>query len=291
MDVPVMIANGAHDGPCLLLISGIHGAEYNPIESNIRLQGMLKTENLHGAVISCVVTNIGAFNTRTTFVNPIDGKDVGSRFPGREDGTISDKVAWVIYNEMIKKSDYVVDMHGGDFIEDLRPMTIQLVTGNAELDGKIAQMVRCFGGTYTLLRGGERLQGGPAGEATLLGKPAFIVESGRVGTIEESDVGFYIDGLTNMMKLLEMIPGKAKMQNHTILPKARLVTLRRGGLWHPIEKVGSIVSAGQLLGRVTDVFGEIVEEVRSPVKGVVLFHVTAPPQKAGDAPLWLGEFE
>ena len=129
IDLPIMITNGTHDGPCLLLISGIHGAEYNPIESNIRFQKLLKPDELHGAVISCTVTNVGAFNQGTTFINPIDGKDISSKFPGKEDGTVSEKIAWVVFNEMIKKCDYMIDMHGGDFIEDLRPMTIQLVTG------------------------------------------------------------------------------------------------------------------------------------------------------------------
>lgn len=291
IDLPIMITNGAHDGPVLLLISGIHGAEYNPVESNIRFQQMLKPEELHGAVISCTVTNVGAFNTRTTFINPIDGKDISSNFPGKEDGTISEKVAWVVNNEMIKKCDYMIDMHGGDFIEDLRPMTIQLVTGEKSIDDQIAQMVRCFAGQYTLLRFKERLGSSPAGTAALMGKPSFIVESGRVGTIDESDVKFYLDGLTNMLKLLKMLPGEAKMHDHTILQKARLVMLKRGGIWHPKKLVSEKFEKGDLLGVVTDVFGETVEEVKASMHGVVLFHVTAPAQKAGDAPMWLGEFE
>jgi len=291
INLPVMITNGVHDGPCLLLVSGIHGAEYNPIESNIRFQKSLKAEELHGAVISCIVTNIGAFNTRTTFINPIDGKDISSSFPGKENGTISEKVAWVVHNELIEKCDYMIDMHGGDFIEDLRPMTIQLVTGEKELDEKIAQMARCFGGEYNLLRFKDRLGSSPAGTAALVGKPSFIVESGRVGTINESDVKFYLDGLTNLLKLLEMIPGKPTLHDHRTLPKARLIMLKRGGIWHPIKLVGSLFEQDELLGTVTDVFGEIVEEVRAPMRGVVLFHVTAPAQKAGDAPMWLGEFE
>lgn len=112
-----------------------------------------------------------------------------------------------------------------------------------------------------------------------------------MGTIDESDVAFYLDGLTNMCRLLKMIPGEPVLHDHKILPKARLVMLRRGGIWHPVKKVGSLIEEGQLLGTVSDVFGETIEEVRSPIRGVVLFHVTAPAQKAGDAPLWLGEFE
>ena len=131
----------------------------------------------------------------------------------------------------------------------------------------------------------------PAGTAALLGKPSFIVESGKVGTIDETDVKFYIDGLTNMLKLLNMIPGEAELHDHKILPKARLVMLRRGGIWHPVKRVGSLFEEGDLLGTLTDVFGETVEEVRAPMSGVVLFHVTAPAQKTGDAPMWLGEFQ
>src|SRR2546428_8069607 len=82
LEIPVAIANGKDDGPILFLNSGIHGSEYNPIEANIRLQKSFNPSNIKGAVISSIITNVPAFNSRTQYLNPIDGKNVNRLYPG-----------------------------------------------------------------------------------------------------------------------------------------------------------------------------------------------------------------
>ena len=122
LKIPVSLSNGYDNGPILFVNSGIHGSEYNPIEANIRLQQWIDVSKLKGAVLSSLITNLPAFNSRVQYVNPLDGKNVNRCLPGKSDGTISDRLANLLTKEFIALADYVLDLHGGDLIEDTWPI-------------------------------------------------------------------------------------------------------------------------------------------------------------------------
>src|SRR5579862_3781046 len=119
VQIPFSILNGAEDGPVVFLNSGSHGAEYCSIQANIEIQRTFDPSKLKGAIISSLITNIPSFNTRTPFLDPIDFKNVNRCFPGKSNGSMSERIAYAVMNEFIEKADYVFDMHGGDYVEDI----------------------------------------------------------------------------------------------------------------------------------------------------------------------------
>lgn len=287
IQIPVLITNGVEDGPVLFLNSGTHACEYSSIEANIRLQKLFDPREISGAIISSPITNIASFNNRTQYVNPIDGKNINTLFPGKKDGTISDRIAYVIFNEFIKKADVVIDLHGGDFIEDLYPMNILYLTGDPGFDEKMLTIDKCFSNDFFLTMTGS---GGIASESVNLKKPALTVEAGGLGQLKDEDTAYHVNGVINAMKYLNMIEGAPVLKDHKKVSKIHFVNLSHGGIWHSKARAGDIIAEGQTLGEVTDVFGEIIDRVIAPNDGVILFYMYPAAMHTGETVFVTGQF-
>jgi len=119
--IPVTVINGVNEGPVLALIAGIHGYEYPPILALQRLRFELDPAQISGAVILVHIANVPSFLKRTIYYNPYDWKNLNRVFPGKEKGTMSERIAFQITKEVIDKCDYLIDNHCGDGNEDLMP--------------------------------------------------------------------------------------------------------------------------------------------------------------------------
>ncbi len=119
--IPFTIIRGKTNGPVLALIAGVHGAEYPPIIALQRLRASFDTSSLRGTVIMVHVANMPSFLARTVYYSPADGKNLNRVFPGKTDGTLSERIAEAITREVIAHATHVLDLHCGDGNESLRP--------------------------------------------------------------------------------------------------------------------------------------------------------------------------
>src|SRR5260370_10587023 len=149
--IPITTVGGAGPGPPLALIAGNHGYEYPPILALQRLRTLIDPTKLKGTIIMVHVANMTSFLGRTVYFSPVDGKNLNRVYPGRRDGTVSERIAYAITNEVIDKADYVLDLHCGDGNEWLRPYVYQTVTGNQDLDQATAPLPLAFGIDHILL--------------------------------------------------------------------------------------------------------------------------------------------
>src|SRR6266852_9235831 len=138
--IPVTTIGGIRPGPVLALIAGNHGYEYPPILALQKLHTLIDPAKLRGTLILVHVANMPSFLARTVYFSPVDGKNLNRVYPGRRDGTASERIAYAITTEVIEKADYVLDLHCGDGNESLRPFVYQPVTGNPRMDGAMARM-------------------------------------------------------------------------------------------------------------------------------------------------------
>src|SRR6267143_7089927 len=143
--IPVTVIRGIKPGPVLALIAGTHGYEYSPILAMQRFPAKVDPRELAGTIIVVHVANMPSFLGRTVYFSPVDGKNLNRVYPGRKDGTVSERIAYAITTEVIEKVDYVLDLHCGDGNESLRPYVYQTVTGDKKMDGDIARLARAFG--------------------------------------------------------------------------------------------------------------------------------------------------
>ena len=127
LDVPVIEVSGDAPGPRLSVISGVHGCEYASMAGVRRwVSGLAEDPGrlLRGSVTVVPVVNVPAFWARTPFVVPEDGKNLNRCFPGSPDGTLAERLAFAVFDQVITGSDAVVDVHAGDLVEALEPFVM-----------------------------------------------------------------------------------------------------------------------------------------------------------------------
>src|SRR5579864_4574488 len=286
-NIPVVVVNGAKPGKVLALVSGAHGTEYVSIIAIEKLIAQLDPAQLTGTVILVPLVNIASFEQKVPHVNPIDNKSMNRFYPGKADGTQTERASYLITKQIVDRCDYLIDYHGGDLDESLRPYAYWGPTGHELQDHISKEMVLAFGLDHIIIWS-ERPTDPAAtryldNTATVRGKPSIVVEAGHAGTVETDDVALLVNGTLSTMRALRMLPGEPHLiENPVWIEKLSDVLADGPGIWYPLVKRGTYVSAGMKLGTITDYFGKVIAEPRAPVTGVVL-HVNAVPSlKKGD---------
>lgn len=285
--IAVAVVNGARPGPVLAVVSGAHGTEYASIVAVSKLIGRLDPAELSGTVILIPLVNVPSFEQKVPHVNPVDGKNMNRFYPGKAGGTQTERASFLITREVVEKSDHLIDLHGGDLDEDLRPYSYWTKTGNAKLDAFSREMVLAFGLDHIVIS--EDRPKDPAASrylentATARGKPSITVEAGRAGTVEPDDVAALVDGCLSVMRHLKMLAGAPTPVEHPVWIEAvKTAVSDEGGLFFPLVRRGAYVEKGMKLGYVTDAVGRSVFEARAPAAGVVLYICSVPSMKKGD---------
>jgi hypothetical protein len=286
--IPLTIVRGARPGPTLGLIAGTHGSEVAPILALQRVRGMLEPAQLAGTVILVHVANLPSFLKRTIYYSPVDGKNLNRVYPGKPDGTVSERIAYAITTEIIDRSDYLVDLHAGDGNESLRPYTYWNKLGlDARVDSLARDLALAFGHDHIVVDT-ERPKDPRASvytqnTAQLRGKPSLTTETGYLGVPAEEMIQRNVDGVFRLLRYLGMVPGPVELVSHPIwFERTEVLTSPATGVWHPVVERGEIVQAGTLIGYVTDFFGDRVAEVRAPFPGEMLYVVATPATTKGE---------
>src|SRR5216117_1125485 len=123
LSIPVAVFHGAKPGPVLALVAGAHGTEYTSIIALEKLIGTLNAAEISGTVIIIPLINIQSFEQKVPHVNPVDKKSMNRFYPGKIDGTQTERASYLITKEVVEKADYLIDLHGGDIDENLRPFS------------------------------------------------------------------------------------------------------------------------------------------------------------------------
>ena len=98
--LPVVILKGQEPGKVFTILAGVHGAELAPIIATQKLLKRINPSQLKGTLIILPITNVGAFYGYTPYINPIDKRNINRSFPGREDGSISEKIAFLLAQKL-----------------------------------------------------------------------------------------------------------------------------------------------------------------------------------------------
>ena len=286
-NIPVVVIQGAKPGPALALVSGAHGTEYVSIMAIEKLIQELDPSQISGAVILVPLINIQSFEQKVPHVNPVDNKSMNRFYPGKPDGTQTDRASYFITKEVVDRCDYLIDYHGGDLDESLRPYAYWGPTGREAQDRVSKEMVLAFGLDHIIIWH-ERPTDPNAtryldNTASVRGKPSIVVEAGYAGTVESDDVALLVNGTLSTMRALKMLPGEPHfIESPVWIEKLEDVIADGPGIWYPLVKRGAYVSAGMKLGYITDYVGNVIAEPRAPVSAIIL-HVNALPSlKKGD---------
>ncbi|HTQ85724.1 MAG TPA: M14 family metallopeptidase [Candidatus Solibacter sp.] len=285
--IPVIVFHGARPGPVLALVAGAHGTEYASIIALERVATILDPSQLAGTVVIVPLLNTASFEQKVPHLNPVDGKNMNRFYPGNAEGTQTERAALVITKEIVERSTYLIDYHGGDLDESLRPYTYWGPTGHAEQDRISKEMALAFGLNHIIIWRDRPAD--PAATkyldntAASRGKPSIVVEAGHAGTVESDDVNLLVTGTISTMRTLKMLEGPPlPIENPVWLEKTVDVTSEKTGIFYPLVLRSGYVAVGEKLGYVTDYFGNTIFVARAPVAGIVMHICSVPSMKQGD---------
>lgn len=285
--IPVTVIHGAKKGKVLALVAGVHGYEYPPILALYRLKKMIHPGSLTGTLVLVHIANIPGFQKRLVYYTPYDWKNLNRVFPGDPSGTLAQRIAYVLTEEVVKKCDFLIDMHCGDGNEALIPYNYWMLSDNKELDQISKKMVLAFGIKYIIIDKGRTKDISDskylANTAILLSKPAIITESGFLGGTDEKSITRNIDGILSVMRLFKMIPGKPVFVPEPVwIDQYEVIYSKWDGLFYPETEMGYYVSKGEKVGFITDYLGNITQELRAPFTGIMLYIIHTPPIVKGE---------
>jgi predicted deacylase len=284
--IPVAVVHGVRPGPVLAIVSGAHGTEYASIIAVEKLIGTLDAAQVSGTVILVPLVNRASFDQKVVHVNPVDGKSMNRFYPGKADGTQTERASYLITQQVVEPSDHLIDLHGGDLDESLRPYSYWTKTGREDQDRISREMVLAFG-LDRIIVSTDRPQDPAASRylentATTRLKPSITAEAGHAGTVEAEDVDALVRGSLGVMRYLRMLPGTPDgVRKPVWITSVATVTSEQPGIFYPLVKRGAAVAKDAPLGYVTDFFGQRIFEARAPVAGEVLYVCSVPSMAKG----------
>jgi predicted deacylase len=285
--VPFTIMRGRREGPVLALVAGTHGAEYVPIVALQRLRAAVDPAHLRGTLLLVHVANMPSFLGRTVYYSPADGKNLNRVFPGHAAGTLSERVADVITREIIARATHVIDLHGGDGNESLRPYTYWITSGDPAVAETARQMALAFGLERIVVDGSRPTD--PAASvylsntAVTRGTPALTTETGGLAVVDEESIALVERGVAGVMRYLGMRDdGPPPIAAPVWLHRSEVLRAGATGLFFPAVARAQTVAAGTLIGHISDVYGATVEEIRAPFAGEILYVIGTPPISKGE---------
>src|SRR5205809_1046924 len=225
--IPITIVRGAQPGPTLALIAGTHGSEVAPIVALQRVRAIVDPAALRGTVLIVHVANMPSFLGRTIYYSPIDGKNLNRVYPGKPDGTVSERIAYAITNQIIERADFLVDIHSGDGNESLRPYTYWSPLGlNARVDSIARDMALAWGSDHividTMRPRDVRASVYTQNTAQLRGKPALTTETGYLGIAAEDMVQRNVDGVFRLVLYVVATPAMSQGEPMGMIGEPRL---------------------------------------------------------------------
>lgn len=281
LEIPYVDVQGSRDGPHLTVIAGVHGAEYTSIAAVREFARRLDPTQVSGRITAVPLVNPPSFWARSPFVVPADGKNLNRCFPGDPDGSYAEVLAHHVFQTFIVGTDYFLDLHAGDLPEALEPFAmyeespVEAASRDLAIAYGLRHVIRQSAATRTVA-------GSTCSAAADIGVPAITAESGQNGIVDRVAIDRHLAGLVNVARHLGVLPGTTVTfdppQEHQGWHWLRTPA---AGWWRPAVPVGSTVEAGELLGTVSEVLGDVVHESRAPEAGVLLF-LTSSPAVAAD---------
>ena len=288
VSLPVTVINGAKPGKTLLITAGIHGGEYPGILTATRLAKDLDPADIQGQVVIINCVNIAAFYSRTSYISPLDGKNLNRLFPGDKNGTRGDKTAYFLTEYFQKKADFYLDLHGGDIHEKLPPYVYCPGVGDdKEALDKALQAAKLINAEYMVISSSTT---GAYNSRAILGIPSLLIERGGNGLWSKEEVERYTEDVLNIMAHLGMLNREVKSpaKPAKVITKAEYVDADVSGCWFPMADIRQKIKQGEKIGYITDIFGNVIKEYFAEYDAEILYVATSLAITSGTAIITYG---
>ena len=260
MRLPLLAAHGSAVGPCLVVLGGVHGDEYEGPRAIWDLFARLDPTALTGTLIAVPVCNPPA-QAASKRCSPLDGLNLARVFPGNPAGTVTQRIAHVLESTVLARADFLIDLHSsGTEIE------MPLLVGYRAGDTSAARASRAAAerfGVPTLWGHSRVAPGRSLSGSDARGVPWLYTECPGGGWLHPEVADLYARGVENVMRYLGMLPGDAPLvqPTHELEGEGNVdlsqTADRAGIVWHEASLLER-VSVGQRLGTIRDGLGDVV---------------------------------
>ncbi|WP_188194692.1 succinylglutamate desuccinylase/aspartoacylase family protein [Nonomuraea sp. SYSU D8015] len=283
LGIPLIIVNGAQDGPVLCVDAGVHGDEYDGQEAVRRVLAETDPATLRGTLVGIPCMNTPAFEAAAR-ASGLDHLNLNRIFPGDAEGSYSQRLAATFVEQVIPAVDALVDLHTGGAYGEIAPLVI-LQGGYEDLATDLA-----LAAGHELVWKGGKWGGTVRHPALAAGKPAVTIEAGG-GTYREETVTQHVRSVRNVMRHLGMIDGEAELLGSYTEVSGTFARSAAGGFFLAHAEPGEECKQGDLIARIVDHYGAPLEEVRAPQDGIVLWVRRIRTVRPGDEVVIFGAIE
>jgi len=275
IDLSIRVIRAMNDGPVVLLSGGLHGDEINGIEIVRRLISGDQLGLKAGSVIAIPLMNVYGFIQNVRGVP--DGKDINRSFPGNKSGSLANLVAYTIMNEVIPKIDYGIDFHTGGASRANYPQIrcVFDIEGNLELAKAFSPPVILHS---SLIDKSFRKA------AYKNGKQIIVYETGESVRFDEEGINIAVRGTQRFLHHLGMRDaGPPPLTEPKYYSKSSWLRAKYAGIFNPRIKIGEIIKPRQIVGKITDPYGNESFKIVNKVSGQVIGLNNSPVVHKGDA--------
>ena len=278
--MPVTFINGANEGKTVLMTSGIHGGEYEGIRAATEIAGELNPAAVYGQLAIIHPCSMQTFLAKQENITPEDGKNLNRVFPPDKNGTLTDKIAWTLWDKFQSKADFHVDLHGC-FSDWITPHVYY--TGVAEESViKVAKAAAEVVSVPYMVK--SVATSGSYNHSGVSGIPGILIERGDTNLFSEDDIRLYKIDVRNVLRHLGILHSDREPQAIKPIDVCDLTYAESNaqGCWYPAVHIDDSFKKGQKLGEVRDFFGNLLDTTYADFDGIILYMYGMMPIHKGD---------
>ena len=286
--MPVHVIRGKKPGPCMFVSAAIHGDELNGIEIIRRLLGRTELRRIRGSLIAVPIVNVYGVVHNSRYLP--DRRDLNRSFPGSERGSLAARVANTFMTEIVNHCQYGIDLHTGAIHRDNLPQ----IRGNLQ-DRETETLARAF--KVPVLINATLRDGSLREAATEQGVKMLLYEAGEALRFDEVSIRAGVRGILRVMRLLGMLPVgprhkiKREPEQPYIASSSSWIRAPGSGFLQLKKRLGQHIYKKDVIGLITDPYGNVDLPVVTPFDGLVIGHSQIPLVHEGDAVCHLARFD
>ena len=268
----VSVLGGADDGPTIGLLGGVHGDEYEGVVAATALARILRAELICGTVRVVAPAHPAAWAV-TTRRSPSDGADLARTFPGRPDGTPTERVAHALTEQVVRGADLVIDLHSGG-----AGFAMPFLCGYCD-DGDhglaAGRYADAFAAAFTWRHEGAPAPGRSLSAAAELGIPAIYVEGHGGLSIRAGELQGYVDGVMRVLHVLGMVAEAPRATHSPVRVRGdgdtdAGITAPADGYLVARHTAGDHVERGDVMAQVVGLDATPLADVVAPTAGSLM---------------------
>ncbi|MFG0328504.1 MAG: succinylglutamate desuccinylase/aspartoacylase family protein [Phycisphaerales bacterium] len=273
--LPAHVWRAPLPGPAVFITAAVHGDEINGAGIIRRLILDPPFELHRGALLLVPVVNIQGFERHSRYLP--DRRDLNRCFPGSANGSPASRLARVIFEEIVARCQFGIDLHTAAVRRTNFP-NVRADMRNEEL----ANLARAFGAE--LIVNGRGPKGSLRRAATDAGRPTLILEAGEVWKVEPTIVDYGLRGVRNALIHLGLVEGDPEPPPYqVVVERSKWVRADAGGFLRFHVRPGDLLERGEPIATNTGLTGREQNILKAPRDGVVLGMTTLPAVGPGDA--------